>query len=153
MTWINWKRSVSDLLSRVTGLDTSVSTLNTQAGGLNTRMGTVESNLSGLDTDDVSEAGNKYYTAARARSDLLQATIDTSTTKAVTSKAIKDALAAKQNNLNLGYSLPTGDGSNGQVLATDGSGSLSWTTTAITVSRPWMMWVMWIPVAKVMVKS
>ena len=111
---------VGDILSRVTGLDSSVSTLNTQ--------------VSGLDTDDVSEAGNKYYTASRVRSDLIQTTIDTSTTKAVTSKAIKDALAGKQDALNLGYRLPASDGTSGQILATDGSGVLSWTTPTVTIA-------------------
>ena len=111
---------VGALLTRITGLDSSVSTLNSQ--------------VSGLDTGSVAEGSRKYYTATRARSDLLQATINNSTTKAVTSKAVKDALAGKQDNLNLGYSLPTGDGSGDQVLVTDGAGSLSWTTPASAIS-------------------
>ena len=35
-----------------------------------------------------------------------------------------------------GYEFPTSDGTNGQVMATDGSGQLNWTTTSATAFTP-----------------
>ena len=43
------------------------------------------------------------------------------------------ALRAQAQSANITYSLPSSDGSNGQVLSTNGGGTLSWTTVTTTV--------------------
>ena len=141
-----------------------------------------------LDTDAVPEGANKYYTAATARTDLIDSAITNGeTNKAPNSDVVFDGLALKQDTLgftpvniagdamtgnltlnaeselrladsdssnyvalkspatvgaNLTLILPAADGSNGQVLSTNGAGVLSWATassgsvTDVTATAP-----------------
>lgn len=154
-----------------------------------------------LNTDAVPEGTNKYYTAAQARTDLIEvgSITDGQTTTAPSSDDVSDALALKQDQItgstdlsvnsitssaqggvnaapygtlagetgefrfyeltanganyvgfkapdalaaSLIWTMPEVDGTNGQVLSTDGSGVLSWVTpssgsvTTVTASAP-----------------
>ncbi len=128
-----------------------------------------------LDTDNVVENSNLYFTDARAQNAVVTQTItDTVTDTSPSEDAVFDALATKQDTLtstttatvgavriydsvdqsnyidllapnltsNTALTFPGGQGNPGDVLRTNGSGILSWTTptvgtvTSVTASAP-----------------
>ena len=170
---------VSALSAQVTGNTTSVSGKEpTILGGMITEYFRGDKTWQTLNTDAVPEGLlNHYYSAAQARSDLIETGNITNgqTTTAPSSDDVFDALAGKQDSLNftpvniagdamtghltlnaqrevrfadgdssnyvslrspvnvssnLVLTLPSADGTNGQVLSTNGAGVLSWVTAA-----------------------
>ena len=50
-----------------------------------------------------------------------------------------DAPASTTSNADITFKLPVADGTAGQVLMTDGSGNLSWTTPGISMAQQWRL--------------
>ena len=85
-----------------------------------------------LDTGDIAENGNLYFTNARADGRIAAASINDLSNVNITLTANR---AVRVNGAGTGldettFALPTGNGSNGQVLQTDGAGGTAWATVS-----------------------